>query len=94
MEGWQIPGVAVAVVKDGKVVFMKGYGVKEAGKAENVDTNTLFMIGSNTKAFTATALAQLQAEGLLQLNDPVRKYLPDFTLHDPGLPSTPLSGTC
>lgn len=83
MEEWQIPGAAVAVVKDGKVVLMKGYGVREMGKVEKVDTNTVFMIGSNTKAFTATALAQLQADGLLRLDDPVRKYLPQFRLHDP-----------
>ncbi|WP_423736916.1 serine hydrolase [Chitinophaga caseinilytica] len=83
MDEGQIPGVAVAIVKDGKVVLMKGYGVKEVGKTDKVDSNTVFMIGSNTKAFTATALAQLQAEGKLQLNDPVRKHLPDFRLHDP-----------
>src|SRR5690349_2670536 len=56
---WQIPGVAVCVVKDGKVVVMKGYGVKEMGTTNKVDENTLFMIGSNSKAFTGTALAML-----------------------------------
>ena len=54
---WKIPGVSVCIVKDGKVVVMKGYGVKEIGSTDKVDDNTLFMIGSNTKAFTATALA-------------------------------------
>ncbi|WP_109695637.1 serine hydrolase [Chitinophaga deserti] len=82
MEEWKIPGVSVAVVKDGKTVLMKAYGVREMGKPEKVDTNTMFMIGSNSKAFTATALAQLQADGNLQLDDPVRKYLPQFKLHD------------
>src|SRR4051812_23309323 len=56
---WQIPGIAVCVVKNGKVVVMKGYGVKDYDTKEKVDENTLFMIGSNTKAFTATALAML-----------------------------------
>jgi CubicO group peptidase (beta-lactamase class C family) len=79
---WQIPGLAVAVVKDGKVEFIKGYGVREAGKPDRVDENTLFMIGSNTKAFTATALALLEGEKKLSLDDKVRKWLPAFTLHD------------
>ncbi len=79
---WQIPGLAVAVVKDGKVEWMKGYGVREAGKPDRVDENTLFMIGSNTKAFTATALALLEGEKKLSLDDKVRKWLPAFTLHD------------
>jgi CubicO group peptidase (beta-lactamase class C family) len=79
---WQIPGVAVCIVKDGKAVVMKSYGVKELGATEKVDENTLFMIGSNSKAFTATALAMLQEEKKLSLDDPVKKYLADFTLHD------------
>jgi CubicO group peptidase (beta-lactamase class C family) len=83
MREWQIPGVAVCVVKDGKAVIMKGYGVKEVGGSEKVDENTLFMIGSNTKAFTATALAMLQEEKKLSLDDHVKKWLPDFTLYDP-----------
>ena len=59
---WQIPGVAVCIIKNGKVVIMKGYGVKELNGSDKVDENTLFMIGSNSKAFTATALAMLDAE--------------------------------
>ncbi len=82
MRDWQIPGVAVCVVKDGKVVVMKGYGVKKTGSADKVDTNTLFMIGSNTKAFTGTALAMLQADKKLSLDDHVQKWLPDFKLYD------------
>jgi CubicO group peptidase (beta-lactamase class C family) len=80
---WQIPGVAVCVVKDGKVVVMKGYGVREMGSNDKVDENTLFMIGSNTKAFTATALAMLENEKKLSLDDRVQKWLPDFKLYDP-----------
>jgi CubicO group peptidase (beta-lactamase class C family) len=80
---WQIPGVAVCVVKDGKVVVMKGYGVKEMGGTQKVDEHTLFMIGSNTKAFTATALALLEADKKISLNDKVQKWMPEFTMHDP-----------
>ncbi|MBI5858440.1 MAG: serine hydrolase [Sphingobacteriales bacterium] len=80
---WKIPGVAVCVVKDGKVVIMKGYGEKEMGTNGKVDENTLFMIGSNSKAFTATALAMLDAQNKLSLDDKVQKWLPDFKLYDP-----------
>ncbi|HEY2720109.1 MAG TPA: serine hydrolase [Chitinophagaceae bacterium] len=77
---WQIPGIAVCVVKNGKVVMMKGYGVKDYDTKEKVDENTLFMIGSNTKAFTATALAMLAADKKLSLDDKVTKWLPEFKL--------------
>jgi CubicO group peptidase (beta-lactamase class C family) len=80
---WQIPGVSVSIVKDGKVVFIKGYGVREINTADKVDENTLFMIGSNSKVFTATALAMLEAEKKLSLDDKVQKWLPDFKLYDP-----------
>lgn len=80
---WKIPGAAICIVKDGKVVFSKGYGVKEVGTNNNVDENTLFMIGSNTKAFTATALAMLDAKKRMSLDDKVQKWLPDFKLYDP-----------
>jgi CubicO group peptidase (beta-lactamase class C family) len=83
LKEWKIPGVSVCVVKDGSVVVMKGYGVGEIGTNNKVDENTLFMIGSNTKAFTATALAILDAEKKLSLDDQVAKWLPDFTLYDP-----------
>ena len=82
LTNWRIPGAAVCIVKDGKVVMMKGYGIKELGLNNKVDENTLFMIGSNTKAFTATALAMLQAQGKLSLDDKVTKYLPEFKLND------------
>ncbi len=70
------------IVKDGKVVIEKGYGVKELGKDDKVDENTLFMIGSNTKAFTGTAFAILESEGKLKLEDKVVQYLPDFKMKD------------
>ena len=84
---WQIPGAAVLVVKDGNVVVEKGYGYLEEGKPEKVDENTLFMIASNTKAFTGTALAMLENEGKCSLDDQVRKYLPDFKMKDPWVAS-------
>jgi len=80
LTNWRIPGAAVCIVKDGKVVLMRGYGVKELGLNDNVDENTLFMIGSNTKAFTATALCMLQAQGKLSLDDKITKYIPTFKL--------------
>jgi CubicO group peptidase (beta-lactamase class C family) len=82
LTNWRIPGAAVCVVKDGKVVVMKTYGVKELGLTAKVDENTLFMIGSNTKAFTATALAMLQDKKLLSLDDKVTKYIPEFKLEN------------
>src|SRR5215212_6112496 len=83
LQEWKLPGVAVCIVKDGKVVFIKGYGSKEIGSNDKVDENTLFMIGSNTKAFTATALAMLDADKKISLDDKVQKWLPDFKLYDP-----------
>lgn len=80
---WQIPGIAVAVIKDGRMAVMKGYGVQDMETGIKIDTNTLFMIGSNTKAFTATALAILDAEKKLSLDDKVQKWLPDFKQYDP-----------
>jgi CubicO group peptidase (beta-lactamase class C family) len=80
LTNWRIPGAAVCIVKDGKVVLMNAYGIKELGQPQKVDINTLFMIGSNTKAFTATALAMLQNDKKLSLDDKVTKYLPQFKL--------------
>ena len=82
MTNWRIPGVAVCIIKDNRIVLMKGYGVKELGIPEKVDENTLFMIGSNTKAFTATAMAMLQEQKKLSLDDKVSKYLPWFKLEN------------
>jgi len=82
LTNWRIPGAAVCIVKDNKIVWMKGYGIKELGQPDKVNINTLFMIGSNTKAFTATALAILQTQNKLSLDDKVTKYLPQFKLDD------------
>lgn len=80
---WDVPGMSIAIVKDGKVVFSKGYGVKESGKEDRTDPNTLYAIASNSKAFTSAAIAQLVDDGKLSWDDKVRKYLPDFALYDP-----------
>jgi len=83
MHTWNVPGLALVIVKDGKVLLSKGYGVREMDKPEAVDEHTLFAIGSNTKAFTATAIGLLVQDGKLAWDDPVTKYLTDFQLHDP-----------
>ncbi len=78
-----MPGVAIAIVKDDRVVFAKGFGVRELDKPAPVDENTLFAIGSSSKAFTATSVAMLVDQGKLKWDDPATKYLPGFQLFDP-----------
>ena len=80
-------GMAIGVVKDDKLVFAKGYGVRELGKPEKVDENTVFAIASNSKAFTAAALAILVDEKKIAWDDKVVKYLPDFQMYDPWVTS-------
>ena len=80
---WRIPGLAIAVVKDDSVVFAKGYGVRELGKPELVDTGTRFAIGSTTKAMTVVALGMLVDEGKVRWDDPVIRHLPGFRVDDP-----------
>src|SRR5580658_6104665 len=83
MKAFDVPGIAVAIVKDGKVVLAKGYGVKKLGDPTPVDENTMFAIGSNTKAFTTAALATLVDEGKLAWDDPVYQRMPGFVMYDP-----------
>jgi CubicO group peptidase (beta-lactamase class C family) len=83
MRQWQVPGLAVAIVKDGQVVLSRGYGVRELGKPDPVDGGTLFDIGSNTKAFTAAALGTLVAEGKLDWDARVVDYVKPFRLSSP-----------
>ena len=82
-QDWHVPGFAIAIVKDDRVVFAKGYGLRQLNKPEAVDKDTLFAIASNSKAFTSAALAILVDEGKLKWDDPVTKYLPWFQLYDP-----------
>jgi CubicO group peptidase (beta-lactamase class C family) len=83
MKDFEVPGIAIAVVKDGRVLLAKGYGVRKLGEPAPVDAQTLFGIASNTKAFTATALGILVEEGKLQWDAPVINYLPWFQMYDP-----------
>ena len=83
VKDWKVPGLAISIVKDGQVIFAKGYGVRELGKPQPIDEYTLFAIGSTTKAMTAAALGMLVDEKKIQWDDPVSKYLPDFQLYDP-----------
>ena len=83
MKEFEVPGIALAIVKDGKPLLTKGYGVRTIGKPEKVDEHTLFGIASNTKAFTATSIGILVEEGKLEWDAPVIRYLPWFRLSDP-----------
>ena len=83
LKTFTVPGVAVAIVKDGQVVLARGYGVRRLGEPTPVDAQTQFGIASNTKVFTATALAMLVEEGKLAWDAPVIQYLPSFAMYDP-----------
>ncbi len=82
---WKVPGLTVTVVKDGKVLFKKGYGVRVLGQPETVDTQTLFAMASTTKAMTAACLGMMVDEGKLRWDDPVTNFLPDFQVYDPAV---------
>jgi CubicO group peptidase (beta-lactamase class C family) len=83
MNMFHIPGLAIAIVKDDDVVFIKGYGVREHGKSALVDAQTVFPIGSCSKAFTAAALGMLVDEGKIKWSDTVHTYIPDLQLYNP-----------
>ncbi|GAB3262224.1 serine hydrolase [Larkinella harenae] len=80
---WDVPGLAITVVKDNQVIFKKGYGVREIGTTNAVDTQTQFACASTTKAMTVALIGMLVDEGKLSWNDPVYKYLPELQLYDP-----------
>ncbi len=82
LKSFDVPGIAVAIVKDGKVVLSKGYGVKSILTNEKVDANTLFGIASNSKAFTTAAIAMLVDEKKINWDDKVKQYLPDFKMYN------------
>ena len=75
-----MPGIAVAVVKDGKIIHAKGYGVRSLNTMQKVDENTLFGIASNSKAFTSAALGMLIDEGKINWDNKVTDYIPEFKL--------------
>jgi CubicO group peptidase (beta-lactamase class C family) len=80
---FDVPGIAVAIVKDGNIVLAKGYGVRRQGESAPVTAQSLFRIASNTKAFTTAALAMLVDEGKIRWDDPVTEHMPGFQLYDP-----------
>lgn len=77
------PGLSVAIVEGGKTTLARGYGVRSLNGDQKVDADTLFQIGSTSKAFTAAALATLVDEGKIRWDDPVIDHLPDFRMYDP-----------
>ncbi len=79
---WDMPGFAIAVVQDGKIVFEKGYGYLNWDKKAKANENTLYPVGSISKSFTALAIAQLVDEGKLNWKDKVKKYIPELKLYD------------
>src|SRR5690554_6682227 len=83
MERWDLPGMAVGVVEEGEVTYMRTAGELRAGQGEPVTPDTLFKIASNGKAMTTALLARLVDQGRLGWNDPVTKHLPDFRMADP-----------
>ncbi len=82
LKTFDVPGIAIAIVKDGKVIATRGFGVRKLGEPAPVDSKTLFEVASNSKGFTAAALAMLVDEGKLAWDDPVTKHLPGFQMHD------------
>ncbi len=82
LKAFDVPGMAIAIVKDGKVVATQGFGVRRLGDPAPVTGKTLFEVASNSKAFTAAALAQLVDQGKLNWDDPVTKHLPEFRMYD------------
>ena len=88
MTRWEVPGLAIAVVKDGETIVSRGYGVRALGVSAAVDAETLFSIASCTKAFTSAAVARLIDDAQLQWDDPIARHLPAFQLSSPELTST------
>ena len=80
---WGIPGVAVAIVRNDSVIYVKGFGRLSADSKTPVNERTLFEIGSSTKAFTATAVAMLVSEGKMRWDQRLTDFLPDFRMSDP-----------
>ena len=80
---FQVPGLAIGIVKDGKLIYSKGFGVRSLKTGQPVTPTTLFGIASNTKAFTAAALGLLVDEGKLNWDDKVSKYIPEFQMYEP-----------
>ena len=82
LKEFNVAGVAVAIVKDGKIIHQKGYGVKSIDTKERVNEHTNFAIASNSKAFTTAALAILVEEGKLSWDDKVIQHIPEFKMYN------------
>ena len=80
----KIPGASIVIVKDGRVVFQKGFGVRENGKPQRVNEHTVFRLGSVSKGFASVLTGVLADEGIVSWDDPVTNYVKDFQLYDPG----------
>src|SRR5690606_3124554 len=83
LKTFDVPGMSVGIIKDGKIVYAKGFGVNSLTTKQKMDENTLVGIASNSKGFTGTALAILADEGKLSFDDKVIKYIPEFRMYDP-----------
>src|SRR5262245_20918521 len=83
LKAWDVPGAAVVIVQDDRVLYLKGHGVRQLGGKEPVTADTIFGLASCSKAFTTLALAMLVDEGKMSWDDPVRKHVPFFRLADP-----------
>lgn len=83
MKAFDVPGISVGVIKDGKIVYAKGHGVRSLNTKLPMDENTLVGIASNSKAFTTVALGILVDEGKIKWDDPVQNYIPEFKLYSP-----------
>ena len=83
MKAFGVPGMALAVIKDGRLVYANGYGVRSVASSDRIDTKTLFGIASVTKGFTSAALGILVDEGKLKWDDKVQDFIPEFAMYDP-----------
>jgi CubicO group peptidase (beta-lactamase class C family) len=83
MKRWNVPGLAIGIVKDGKIIYTKGYGCRDLKTKEAVTTQTLFSIASSTKSFTATVAALVVDEKKMSFDIPLKTYFPDFQMYDP-----------
>ena len=82
LKEWNVPGLAIGIVQSNKTIYAKGFGYRDLKQKLPVTTNTLFAIGSTTKAFTCVVLGTLVDEGKLEWDKPVRNYIPEFRLKD------------
>lgn len=83
MDAWNLPGLAIAIVKDGEIVYIKGHGVKQIGNPDKVNTHTVFQIASLTKTFTSTLVGMMAEQRKLSFNTPISKFKPDLVLGSP-----------